>query len=301
MESTALGALAALAASVLFSVGLVLQASETQKVDARFSLHLSLIGQLASRPRWMLGTVVTVLGFPLHVTALLLAPLTVVQPALAAGLLVLLAIGARTPGENLRARDILGMVAIVAGVAAIALSAPDRAGLETQAGPLVAALAVLAAVTLMPYALTRLQPERGSSLAVLATFAAGAAYAFSGISTKLVSDGLADDEPVVARGWLATTAVVGGLGFLAQLTALQRRSATQVGPVIYVVPVLVPVLLAPFLTGEDWAATPLGGGVLVVSLLVVCVGAALVSASSSVGRASGGEGRRHGHEGGFQS
>ncbi|MEJ7894481.1 MAG: hypothetical protein WKF94_17760, partial [Solirubrobacteraceae bacterium] len=72
MESTALGALAALAASVLFSVGLVLQASETQKVDARFSLHLSLIGQLASRPRWMLGTVVTVLGFPLHVIALLL-------------------------------------------------------------------------------------------------------------------------------------------------------------------------------------------------------------------------------------
>ena len=41
---------------------------------------------------------------------------------------------------------------------------------------------------------------------------------------------------------------------------------------IYVVPVLVPVLLAPFLTGEDWGQTPLGGVVLVASLLMVSVG-----------------------------
>ncbi len=286
MESTALGAFAALAASALFSTGLVLQASEAREVDSRFSLHLSLIAQLMSRPRWVLGTAVTLLGFPLHVVALLLAPLTVVQPALAAGLLVLLATGARTSGENVRPRDVVGVLAIVAGVAAMTLSAPDRAALETQTGALVAALAVLAAVTLVPYALTRLRPERGPSLAAMATFAAGAAYAFSGITTKLVSDDLADDELAAGLGWLAATAVVGGLGFLGQLTALQRRSATQVGPVIYVVPLLVPVLLA--LTGEEWGATPLGGGVLAVSLLVVCVGAALVSASPSVGRVTEG-------------
>ena len=57
---------------------------------------------------------------------------------------------------------------------------------------------------------------------------------------------------------------------------------------IYVVPVLVPVLLAPFLTDEDWGSTPLGGAVLVVSLLVVSLGAGLVSSSSHVGRATEG-------------
>lgn len=288
MESTALGAFAALAASALFSAGLVLQAGETRQLDARFSLHLSLIGQLIHRPRWVLGTAVTLAGFPLHVVALLLAPLTVVQPALAAGLLVLLAAGARTPGENVGPRDVVGVLAIVAGVAAMTLSAPDRAAFETQTGPLVAALAVLAAVTLVPYVLLRLRPERGPSLAATATLAAGAAYAFSGITTKLVADDLADDRLLAAASWLAATAFVGGLGFLGQLTALQRRSATQVGPVIYVVPVLVPVLLAPLLTGEQWGATPLGGGLLLASLLVVCVGAALVSASPAVGRAAAG-------------
>lgn len=280
-----LGALAALAASALFSAGLVLQATETRAVDSRFSLHLSLITQLISRPRWVIGTVVTVLGYPFHVVALLLAPLTVVQPALAAGLLVLLALGARTSGENVGPREVAGVAAIVAGVTAMALSAPARSAVDLRTGPLVVALAVLAGVTLVPFTLTRLA-RRGPSLATVATFAAGAAYAFDGITTKLAADALADDELVAVLGWLAATAGVGGLGFLAQLTALQRHSATQVGPVIYVVPILVPVLLAPFLAGEEWGATPLGGGVLVASLLVVCVGAALVSASSSVGHAT---------------
>jgi drug/metabolite transporter (DMT)-like permease len=288
MGSTVLGALAAIAASALFSIGLVLQATEARKVDSRYSLHLSLIAQLMSRWRWVVGTLVTLAGFPLHVLALLLAPLTVVQPALATGLLLLLAIGVSTPGENVRRRDVVGVTAIVGGVVALTLGAPDRASLETQAAPVLVALAALAAVTLLPYALTRLRPAGGPSLATMATFAAGAAYAFSGITTKLLADGLAGDELAAALGWLVATAVVGGLGFLGQLTALQRRSATQVGPVIYVVPVLAPVLLAPFLTGEQWGATPLGGGLLVAGLLGVCAGTAFVSASPSVSRVTEG-------------
>ena len=289
MESTALGALAALAASALFSAGLVLQATETRQVDSRYALHFSLIRRLLSRRRWVQGAVVTFLGYPFHVLALLLAPLTVVQPALAAGLLILLFVGARTGGEKVGPREVAGVVAILAGVAAMTLSAPARAAVETQTGPLLAALAVLAAVTLVPYALERLKGECTPGLTTMATFAAGAAYAFSGITTKLVSDDLADDRLVPALGWLAATGVIGGLGFLGQVTALQRRSATRVGPVIYVIPVLVPVVVAPFVTGEEWGETPLGGAVLIASLLVVCVGTALVSGSSSVGRASEGE------------
>jgi drug/metabolite transporter (DMT)-like permease len=287
MGSTVLGALAAVAASALFSVGLVLQASEARQLDSRLSLHFALIAQLMSRPRWVLGSVVMGLGFPLHVVALLLAPLSVVQPALATGLLILLAVGARTAGESVGPRDVAGVAAIAVGVTAMTLSAPERAALETQTGPLVAALVVLAAVTLVPYTVMRLHGGRGPSLAAMATFAAASAYAFSGLTTKLVADDLADGRLLASVSWLAATACVGGLGFLGQLTALQHRPATQVGPVIYVVPVLVPVLLAPFLTGEEWSDTPLGGGVLIASLLVVCVGAALVGASSTVDQASG--------------
>jgi drug/metabolite transporter (DMT)-like permease len=281
MESTLLGVVAAVAATALFSAGLVLQAIETRQVDPRHSLHLSLLARLVHRPRWVVGTSLTALGYPLHVSALLLAPLTIVQPALSAGLLVLLIVGSRTPGENIGRREVLGVVGITAGVAGMALTAPGRAPLETRTAGLIAALAGLAAITLVPYVLARMRHYSDPSLATLATFAAGAAYAFSGITTKLVADRIGDNW-LVALGWIAVTGVVGGLGFLAQLTALQRRSATQVGPVIYVVPVIVPVLLAPFVTGEDWGSTPLGGAALVAFLLIVCAGTALVSASSTV-------------------
>jgi drug/metabolite transporter (DMT)-like permease len=281
---------AAVVASSLFSVGIVLQASETRGVDPRFSLRLSLIRHLIARRRWVVGTAVTLAGYPFHIAALLLAPLTVVQPALAAGLLLLLVVGARTHEETIGPRDVVGVVAIVVGVVAMTLTAPRRSEVDASTGPLLVALAGLVVITLTPYVLTRLRGVGAGSLATLATFAAGAAYAFDGISTKLVSDHLSADELAAAIGWLAATLVVGGLGFLGQITALQRHTAAQVGPVIYVVPVLVPVLLSPFLTGEDWGATPLGGGVLVASLLIVSVGAGLVSASSSVGRATEREG-----------
>ena len=284
MESTVLGALAALAASALFSAGLVLQATEAREVDQSHSLHLSLITRLMSRPRWVLGTVVTLIGFPLHVAALLLAPLTVVQPVLSTGLLLLLAIAARTPGDSVGRNEVVGVVAIIAGVVGMTLCAPDRSEVDTDAVALVAALVALTAVTLVPYVLARLRRGGDPSLGSLAMYAAGAAYAFSGLTTKLVADELDDSALLAALGWLVATAAVGGLGFLSQLTALQRRSATQVGPVIYVVPVLVPVMLAPLLTGEDWGATPLGGAGLVASLLVVCAGTGIVSGSSAVHR-----------------
>ncbi len=294
MESTVLGAVAALAATALFSTGLVLQAIETRQIDPRHSLHLSLIARLVARPRWLLGTSLMILGYPLHVGALLLAPLTVVQPALSAGLVLLLVVGLRTPGERVGRQEVLGVVAIIAGVAGMTFAAPERAPLDTRTGALAAVLVALAAVTLVPYAIARLRDENNPSLATLATFAAGAAYAFSGITTKLVADDLGADEWPAALGWIAATAVVSGLGFLAQLTALQRRSATQVGPVVYVVPVIVPVLLAPFVTGEDWGSTPFGGGALIAFLLVVCAGTALVSASATVHRAMHAKGQAPG-------
>ena len=54
------------------------------------------------------------------------------QPALAAGLLLLLVLGARTPGETVRRRDWVGVGAIVIGIAVMTLSAPERAEVEAR-------------------------------------------------------------------------------------------------------------------------------------------------------------------------
>lgn len=282
MPSVAIGAIAAVVASALFSAGLVLQAVESRRTDPRHSLHLSLIGSLIRRPRWLLGTALTLIGFGFHVTALVLAPLTVVQPALSAGLLLLLVIAARTPDQEVGAKEVGAVIAIAAGVVGVTLTAPARVALEGERAALVAALVVLAGCTLVPYALARLRVERARLVAGLTTFGAGTAYAFSGLTTKLASDLLVAGNWLGALAWLVATGIIGGLGFLSQLTALQRRTAAQVGPVIYLMPVLIPVLIAPLIGGSGWGSTPLGGGALAACLLVVCAGTATLASSSAI-------------------
>ena len=86
---------------------------------------------LFRRARWLLGTGLSILGWPLQVLALLLAPLVVVQPALAVGLLVLMFFGERMLGEHAGRYEHMAMGAIVLGVVGVALFAPPRSATHT--------------------------------------------------------------------------------------------------------------------------------------------------------------------------
>src|SRR5262249_8550955 len=74
-----------------------------------------------------------------------------------------------------------------------------------------------------------------------------------------------------------------GLALLSEMSALQRRPATQVAPVMFAVQVLVPVLLAPLIFGESWTDTPLGGAVLVGFMAIAIAGTSLLAGSRAVG------------------
>jgi hypothetical protein len=108
----------------------------------------------------------------------------------------------------------------------------------------------------------------------------------TGLTTKLFSDDLADDLWGSAVFWLAVTGLVAAVALVDQTSALQRRSVVEVGPIVFVIPVVVPVLLAPALVGEGWTNAPHGVAPLVLSLLVVCLGAAALAGSSTVAGAA---------------
>ena len=281
MGDLALGAVAAVTASALFSVGLVLQSLEARTVPAEHSLRLSLIGRLLGRRRWVLGGLLMVVGFGFHVGALLLAPLTVVQPSLAAGLVVLLAVGARSGGEPIRSRALLAVAAISLGVVGLTLSAPDRTTVSAGSLALALGLGALGAVALLPHALAVLDRRHRQAGSLVATIGAGAAYSLTGLTTKLISDRVDAGDWGGAAFWLALTIGGAALALVDQTTALQRRGATQVGVIIYVMPVVVPVVLAPLLVGEAWGSS---AAPLALSVAAVCAGAASLSGTSQVSR-----------------
>src|SRR5665647_1478540 len=111
MVELVLGIAAAVGASTLYSLGIALQAMDAKQAPHEEHLRLALAWGLIRRARWLLGTRLSILGWPLQVIALLLAPLVVVQPALAAGLLVLLFRGERMLGERAGKYEYLAMSA----------------------------------------------------------------------------------------------------------------------------------------------------------------------------------------------
>ena len=278
MLRSGLGLLAACGASCLYDLGVAVQTLEARLVPVRHSLRPSLLGRLGRSRRWLGGTGLALLGWPLQVVALLLAPLTLVQPALALGLLLLLWLGVRLLGERVGRREIGAVLAIGVGVALMAWAAPGHTSAHAGTLALAAALGTLAIPALAPYLATG--RDRGARLIVV--LAAGAAYAWTGVSSKLISDELARGNLPAALAWASATCAMAALGLMSEMTALQRRQATHVAPVVYVVQVVVPVLLAPVLGGEGWGSTPLGGGVVVGSLLMVAAGAAALTGSPAV-------------------
>jgi drug/metabolite transporter (DMT)-like permease len=289
----ALGVAAAAGASVLYNTSIALQALEAREVSHEHSLRVSLIGKLLRNRRWLGATALGLVGWPLEIVALLLAPLTVVQPCLASGLILLLWLGATRLGERPGGREWVAVGAIVAGVAGVALAAPERTTDHAGTGAIALALTLVAIPILAPYVLrTRIRhspPQEGvnvgwaNTIAMLAVVSAGCGYAWTAITSKLLTDELAAGALLVAIAWLATAAASEGVALLSEMSALQRRAATHVAPTMFAVQILVPVLLAPLIFGESWGATPLGGAVLIGSMSVAVAGTVLLAGSRSVG------------------
>jgi hypothetical protein len=275
----ALGILAAVGASVLYNTSIALQALEARDVPHEHSLRISLIGKLVRNRKWLGATALGLLGWPLEIAALLLAPLTVVQPCLVSGLIVLLWLGATKLGETPGRREFVAVAAIVGGVVGVALVAPDRTTDHAGTAAIALALGLVAIPIAAPYLLRR----RGSRVGFLAVLSAGFGYAWTAIASKLLTDELAAGTLLIAVVWLATALASEGLALLSEMSALQHRPATHVAPVMFAVQVLVPVILAPLIFGEKWSTTPLDGAVLMFFIAVALAGTMLLAGSKVVG------------------
>ncbi|HET9163996.1 MAG TPA: hypothetical protein VFN89_11235 [Solirubrobacterales bacterium] len=289
----ALGIVAAVGASLLYNTSIALQALEARRVPEEHSLRLSLIGRLVRNRRWLGATGLGLLGWPLEIVALLLAPLTVVQPCLASGLILLLWLGVTRLDESPGVRELVAVAAIVLGVAGVAWAAPERTTDHAGATAIALALLLVALPIAAPYVLRariRHSPHPGGvnvgwarAVGVGAVLSAGCGYAWTAIASKLLTDELAAGALLVALAWLASAAASEGLALLSEMSALQSRPATRVAPAMFAVQIVVPVLLAPLIFGESWGGTPLGGAALVASVALAIAGTVLLAGSKTVG------------------
>ena len=267
----------ALLASALYGLAVGLQAFEARQVPAEHRLRLSLFQLLARRPLWITGAATGLLGWVLQAVALSFAPLTLVEPTLAATLVFVLVIGARALDERVRLPAALCVLAVAAGVAGLGLVAPHHHARHGGGSGFVFVLAGLGAVVVAPRALA----ARRRSPALVAV-GAGVAYAFVGLSTKFAMDDASTGAYGSVAGWLAVLGIVGALGLLNEMSALQLSPVTQVTPIVFGLNMLLPVVLAPVLAHESWSRTPSARTTLVLSLAAVAAGLLGLSRSGVV-------------------
>jgi hypothetical protein len=283
----ALGFALALAAACCYETGYALQAMEARRAPAKRALRPSLITYLIGRPIWVGATALSLLGWPLQILALTHAPLTLVQPTLALGLLLLLVLGVRILGEHVSRREIAAVALIIASVGVFAWAAPRNPGEVQRGAGLVVALAILMAVTVAPYAIGLVRGRRFPLLLLVAS--AGAADGLAAFVAKIVAQDATAGALLAVVAWAALVAGVVIVGLISESTALQTFAATRVAPTVLVMQIVIPVVMAPLVGGEGWTHTPLGGAVLVGALLAVALGAGLLASSPAVAPLAVGE------------
>ncbi len=227
-------------------------ASVLQSVGAKRTAAAVGAGGLAAivvQLPYLAGLGADVVAFTANLVALRELPLFLVQSVVTASVGVT-AIIARLRGEQLRRRDWGALGVLGAGLILLALTATAERAVpvvpSTQWGILVSVVVPLAV------ALVGLRLRAGSSALVLA---AAAGLAWSGVAAA--SRGLGAE----AVGWAMlgqplTWAVVvqGLLGAGCFALALQRGSVTRVSAVTFMLEMVVPSLLGPWLFGDSVAA-----------------------------------------------
>lgn len=178
---------------------------------------------------WLLGLAVATGSWFLHVGALALAPITLVQTVIAGGLVLLTVIAERLFGFRVTRREWIGVALTAAGLAFLAATLGDSADgrhSDYAAGTLALYVAGVTAVSLVAMAASpRVRAHAGTLLAA----AAGLQWGASDVTIKALSGHLgADGLLVLFTPMAAVIAALSLLGLLVSARSLQIGEAIAV-------------------------------------------------------------------------
>jgi drug/metabolite transporter (DMT)-like permease len=267
-----IGVIVMLIASALYNSAPIFLRTATRALPDRSGL--TLLRAVLTRRVGLIGLALEVLGWGLEVVALTRLPLTLSRSLLAAGLLVLLVLAWRDLHEAIGSQEILGVLTIVGGIAAVSFATPARSTASPTLLQWAMLTVVLGAVVLAPYALRVGRHVTGTWLLAVS---AGMAYALSALFTKQVANlvGTAQVPPLLVV--LMGAAVCAVLGFMGELGALDRAQAADVAPVYRALQIIIPIAVAPLLFGEHWPSAIGAQSLLAGGLLLTVAGILLVS------------------------
>jgi hypothetical protein len=237
--------------------------------------------RLAASPWFAAGWGVAAAAWLIHVAALSMAPISLVQAALAGGAVSLAVLSQRLFGHAVERRQWLALALGGVGLGLLALTLPSIHGSHSQFAvtAIVGFEGGLALLALgLAFGYRRITAHHGALMAVIA----GMLFAFAGVAIKgLMGEGAL--SPFVLAPWIGLIVACGALAQYSAVAALQRGGAIETIGLMGLVASAAQILSGVVVFGDPMASGSVGIGLQATAFALVCVSALLLPPSRQSG------------------
>jgi hypothetical protein len=254
-------------------------ANSVPKVDVLHPLHSA--RQLYSSKWFTLGMIIATASWGLHVAALALAPMSVIQVSLAAGVVFIAVMAERMFGVRVGRRQWLGLSLTAAGLVLLGLTLPAMHGAHSHFSQ--AAMISFEAGLFGIGGLLLMGPHMGGPTehhGIMLGAAAGVLFGVSDTSIKALTGitGAHGIVGLVLSPWLLVAILASVVAFYASARALQDGEAVPVIAVTGTAANIAGIAGGILVFGDPVAASPAGVVLQALAFVLVIVAAALMPA-----------------------
>jgi hypothetical protein len=273
-----LGTLLALACALTTNLAMLCKhrgAAAAPDVELRRPLRS---GAALFRSRWWtVGFAIATGAWMLHVAALAVAPLSVVETTISGGLVLLAWLAERWFGARLGAREWLGLVLCAGGLALLAATSgqPGDPGSGYSTAAMIPFEATAVGVGLLLLMSGSSGASRGFGGALLGV-AAGLLLGVANVSVKALTGTVPGDPLSIVSPWTLVALTAGVVAFFALARGMQRSAAIPVITLTTVAATLVSIVGGVLVFGDPVGDDPLGVAARCTAFAAVIVAAALV-------------------------
>jgi len=232
------------------------------------------------RSKWFaVGWVVAIVAWGLHVGALSLAPLSIVQAVLSGGLVFLAVFAERFFGFQLGRRQWVGVTITAAGLAVVGLTGGGAT--DPPRSSLGALIAFEGAICAIGAALVRVASRRHlvpRAEGLLLGAAAGALWGVSDVALKYLTQEPPGPLLGLLSPWTLTALIAGVIAFYASARSLQIGHGVEVIAITSVAANFAAIVGGIIVFGDPVGSGPIEIGTRVLAFCLVIAGAALMPA-----------------------
>jgi drug/metabolite transporter (DMT)-like permease len=206
--------IASLSSALANAIGAVLQRRVVSKAPKGRLFSFKFLIYVTKQQKWLLGLLISVVGFILQALALISGQLSLVEPLLMTELLFLLLILRRRYNEPIGPREWLGAAGITLGLGfLLAFANPSKGSVPTNGTVWIITALVIMAVVLVAGVLTKLIHHKGLAAAIMGV-AGGCVFALVAALTKLAISQVQHGIGPFLASWTPWALLVGGIASL---------------------------------------------------------------------------------------